>query len=577
MKNSILNYHFFKSYRIPIRDSDKITIDLSIEDSTKQYVDLRLESINLTGLNFKSSNQFVIGSKVNITLNSKSFLHPWCFDLKGKIVRSFISEEDTSLVVYGILLDKNLNSEVLDYFLKDYIKRLTPKVIEEHLFLASTLNRKIHLSEGVELFSLFYSIIEDIFTSDPKDLLKDLSSAFKSNYYSIHIHNLNSNVLEHSRSNIEKIDYLSSSQKNIELSFANNTLVNFNKNKEARDISDDKKTEIYNSISYPIHNRLQKPIGVVTIYNTLDKKHYNSLQETSLKLFCTIMSYFFKDYNSKLKNCAEVETVYDNFIGHNRTNIELKNVIDNLKNQKKNIIVTGEQGTKKHEIIDYIIENSRYNTSDYTVIDFSSLDKISEFFAHTEDLNSQTKVFHLKEVYKLNHSQQSYLYDFLKNSKAIVYTESSIELSYHVKTGKILKKLFYFLAHVQIYLPPLRNRKNDILDIASEILKEELDKRELPFKEFTHQSIDALIEYSWPQNLKELRTEIRKGILRSYNDMKISLHLKTNKKDTVAQKNKSLFKLIHSAIELHDTSINYENHVEIIKEHFEKKDKTQAS
>ncbi len=577
MKNSILNYHFFKSYRIPIRDSDKITIDLSTESKTQQFKSLKLESINLTGLNFKSSNKFIIGTRVDLTLNSKSFLHPWSFDLKGKIVRSFISEEDTTLVVYGILLDKSINNEVLDYFLKDYIKRITPKVIEEHLFLASTLNRKIHLSEGVELFSLFYSIIEDIFASDPKDLLKDLSSAFKSNYYSIHIHNLNTNILEHSRSNIEKIEYLSSSQKNIELSFANNTLVNFNKNKEVRDINDSTAIEIYNSISYPIHNRLQKPIGIVTIYNTLDKKHFNSLQETSLKLFCTIMSYFFKDYNSKLKNDKENEHVYDNFIGHNRTNIELKNVIDNLKNQKKNIIVTGEKGTKKHEIIDYIIANSRYNSNDYTVIDFSSLDKINEFFEHTEELNSQTKVFHLKEVYKLNHSQQSFLYDFLKNSKAIIYTESSIELSYHVKSGKILKKLFYLLAHVQVYLPPLRNRRNDILDIASEILKEELDKRELPFKEFTHQSIDSLIEYNWPNNLKELRTEIRKGILRSYNDMKISLHLNTQNKKTVAKKNKSLFKLIHSAINQHDTSINYENHVDIIKEHFEKKKKTQAS
>ncbi|MAE58805.1 MAG: hypothetical protein CME69_07995 [Halobacteriovorax sp.] len=577
MKNSILNYHFFKSYRIPIREKDKIFIDIKDEHNTIELNELKLESINLTGLNFKTSRKIPLSTNVSIKLYSSSFFHPWDFELKGTIVRSFVAEEDTDKIVYGILLEKELNNNVLDYFLKDYITRLGKKDIEDHLFLASTLNRKIHLSEGVELFSLFYSIIEDVFSSKPKHLLKDLSSAFKSHYFSIHIFNPNTNTLEHSRSNVEKINYLQLTQKNIELTFANNTIINFNNVKDHTEIKEGNDVEIYNSISYPIHNRLQKPVGVIAIYNTLDKKPYTAIQETSLKLFCTIFSHFFSDYNSNIKNKTKLLSNYDNFIGNSRTNLELKHVVDNIKSQHKNILVTGERGTKKHEIIDYILKSTRLDQHEILECDFSNLDKINDFFESLENISRDIKAFHIKEIYKLSHKKQNQLYDFLKTTNANIYTESSIELSYHVNTGKILKKLFYLISHFQIYLPPLRNRKDDVLDIANEILREELTVRELPMKEFSNKSVESIVGYSWPNNLKELRTEIRKGILRSYNNEYIDLHLKTKTNDTVALKNKGLFRLIQSAIELHDTSINYQNHIDIIQEHFHSKKKKEAS
>ncbi len=147
MKNSILNYHFFKSYRIPIREKDKIFIDIKDEHNTVELNELKLESINLTGLNFKTSKKIPLSTNVSIKLYSSSFFHPWDFELKGTIVRTFVAEEDTDKIVYGILLEKELNNNVLDYFLKDYITRLGKKDIEDHLFLASTLNRKIHLSD----------------------------------------------------------------------------------------------------------------------------------------------------------------------------------------------------------------------------------------------------------------------------------------------------------------------------------------------------------------------------------------------------------------------------------------------
>ena len=137
--------------------------------------------------------------------------------------------------------------------------------------------------------------------------------------------------------------------------------------------------------------------------------------------------------------------------------------------------------------------------------------------------------------------------------------------------------MYYLISQVQVYLPPLRNRKNDLLDIANEILKDELKKRELPMKEYSNKSIENIIEYNWPNNIKEMRTEIRKAILRSYNAEEIHMHLNVREREIIANKNKALFKLIHSAIELHDTSINYDNHIEIIRDYFKTKKNTQAS
>ncbi len=571
MKNSILNYQFFKSYRLPIDKNDKILINIEIPKLRRTIRNLKIESINLSGLNFVSPVKIKIGEKIDIKVKSNKIFHKWDFSLKGTIVRSFISESNIDQIVYGVLLDKQGDIDVLNYFLKDYISRLNKSDIKNHLFLASTLNRKLHVTEGVELFSLFFSIIEDIFNESPKELLNDLAEAFKSKYYSIHIINEDNDKLEYSRSNFQSIDKIMQPNENILLSLNNNSLINYNEKTEIEeDVIDDEK--IYNSISYPISNRLQKSIGVITIYNTVDMKPFKTSQETSLKLLCQIFSHYFEDYYSKVKKNKKTLKTYDNFLGQNRINVELKSSLDIIRSTKKNILVSGEDGTKKNEIIEYVLEGKNDKHNNVITFDFRTYDKINEIFENIDNIDVKVNsILWLKEVYKLSHEKQSRLFEFITNSNMQVYTESSIELSHHVKAGKILKKLYFLIAQLYIHLIPLRNRQNDLIEIANEILKEELLLRELPLKKYSKSSMDKIISYNWPGNLKELRTEIRKSILRSYNDEEIILNIQIDQRDE-PKKNKALYQLLASTTCLHDQSISYENHVSEFKKYFKKKE-----
>ncbi len=575
MKNSILNYQFFKSYRLPVKETDKVLIDVDIIQRDNQIQrnikNLRIESINLSGLNFISPIKIKIGERVSLHIKSNKLFHKWDFSLSGTIVRSFICENNISEIVYGVLLDKKGDMDALAYFLKDYISQANKNEIKNHLFLASTLNRKFQLTEGVELFSLFFSIIEDIFKESPKELLNDLAQAFKSQYYSIHLVNEDTGKLEYSRSNFQNIEVVSSSNQNQLMALKNNGLVNYNNSKD-HDENIENKEVIYNSISHPICNRLQRPVGVVTIYNTIDKKPFKNTQETSLKLFCQVFSHYFEDYNSKIKKTKNKNIMIDNFIGQNRINMDLKNSVDTIKNSRKNILIGAEQGCKKHEIIEYILDINTTIPPNIIIFDFKTLDSINKVFSEIDKIQvKKDSVLWIKEINKLSHEKQNRIYDFIKNSNIRVFTESTTELYNSVKNGKVLKKLYFLIAEIYIHLIPLRNRKNDLIEISTEILNNELTIRELPKKCFSMDSIEVLINYNWPGNLKELRTQIRKAILRSYNDQEINLSIKSDQ-SIQAKKNKSLFQLLRSTTSLHDQSISYENHVREFKKYFNKKE-----
>jgi len=65
MKNSLLNYQFFKSYRLPLESNDKVFADIfSTTFNSGACRQIEIESINLSGLNFTSKSYFPHGEDV---------------------------------------------------------------------------------------------------------------------------------------------------------------------------------------------------------------------------------------------------------------------------------------------------------------------------------------------------------------------------------------------------------------------------------------------------------------------------------------------------------------------------------
>jgi len=82
-----------------------------------------------------------------------------------------------------------------------------------------------------------------------------------------------------------------------------------------------------------------------------------------------------------------------------------------------------------------------------------------------------------------------------------------------VAEGKFRDDLFYRLNVVQLTLPPLRTRKEDLPLLVSAFLKQFARENSKPLRELTADAMDAVLGYDWPGNVRELRTAVEHGVV----------------------------------------------------------------
>ena len=87
-----------------------------------------------------------------------------------------------------------------------------------------------------------------------------------------------------------------------------------------------------------------------------------------------------------------------------------------------------------------------------------------------------------------------------------------------VKSGAFREDLFFRLRVVEIWLPPLRERPEDLPLLAQAFLREFARENAKPVNDFTADALEALMNYRWPGNVRELRTAIERAVVLCRND-----------------------------------------------------------
>jgi DNA-binding NtrC family response regulator len=82
-----------------------------------------------------------------------------------------------------------------------------------------------------------------------------------------------------------------------------------------------------------------------------------------------------------------------------------------------------------------------------------------------------------------------------------------------VRGGNFREDLFFRLRVVEIHLPPLRERSEDIPLLAQRFLREFAEENHKPVNGFTPDALERLMNYSWPGNVRELRTAIEHAVV----------------------------------------------------------------
>jgi DNA-binding NtrC family response regulator len=208
------------------------------------------------------------------------------------------------------------------------------------------------------------------------------------------------------------------------------------------------------------------------------------------------------------------------------------------------ILITGESGSGKEVIADLIHALSPRNKARIIKINCAALPRElieSELFgsvkgaftgAHSdrEGLFRQAEggTLFLDEISEMPLDTQSKLLRVLQdqevrpvggkvsyksNCRIVAATNRKPEDA--IKDGKMREDLFYRISAISVHLPPLRERKDDIMPLANSFLRRFASQANRPIKGFTPAAIDRLTNFDWPGNVRQLQNEVQRSVLLS--------------------------------------------------------------
>lgn len=198
-----------------------------------------------------------------------------------------------------------------------------------------------------------------------------------------------------------------------------------------------------------------------------------------------------------------------------------------------NVLLTGENGTGKSLFARYLHEHSQRCDGPFIAVNMGAItDSLfeSEMFGHLKgaftdavatrigrfELADEGSLF-LDEIANTPESQQAKLLRVLEESQfekvgssktqrvnVRLITATNADISQAIKTGQFRKDLFYRINTVELTIPPLRHRQDDILPMAEAFLGVCANKYNKPPLRLGNSAKLALLQYPWPGNVREL-------------------------------------------------------------------------
>ena len=96
-----------------------------------------------------------------------------------------------------------------------------------------------------------------------------------------------------------------------------------------------------------------------------------------------------------------------------------------------------------------------------------------------------------------------------------IIAATNCDLRVMVEDGRFREDLYYRLHVINVYLPPLRERKDDVPVLAQHFLEKYRDENNKPDIELGADALDLLMEYEWPGNVRELENVMERAVVLS--------------------------------------------------------------
>jgi DNA-binding NtrC family response regulator len=299
------------------------------------------------------------------------------------------------------------------------------------------------------------------------------------------------------------------------------------------------------------------PVIMITAYGKVDNvvdairtgvQNFVQKPWDNEKLLADIRSaigrYHAEEENIQLKRALKQRYSFSNIIGKSDVMLRIFDLIAQVAPSRSTVLIQGESGTGKELIAKALHSNSTRKDKPFVPVNTGAMptDLLeSTLFGHvrgafTSAVSSKKGLFEvanagtlfLDEIGTMGMDTQAKILRVLQDKRFMqlggvheiqvdvrIIAATNVDLRQAVREGKFREDLFYRLNVINIELPPLRSRREDIPLLAAHFLKYYAEENSLPPRNLAPDALRALMDYDWPGNVRELENAMERGVVLS--------------------------------------------------------------
>jgi two-component system, NtrC family, response regulator AtoC len=266
-----------------------------------------------------------------------------------------------------------------------------------------------------------------------------------------------------------------------------------------------------------------------------------NLDELGMKIRRAINGQRLEQENLQLKQQVQQRFGLENLIGESSALHRILDTIQQVAPTRATVLIQGESGTGKELIARAIHNLSNRNKTRFVALNCSAFSPQlieSELFGHEKGAftgASERRIGRIEQAaggtlfldeigeidgnvqVKLLRALDPGVFERVGGNQTIktdirLIAATNRDLTLLVTEKKFREDLYYRLNVVQIRVPPLRERKEDIPFLANAFLREISQRDSKPYRSLSPEAMDALLRYDWPGNIRELKGAIDSGV-----------------------------------------------------------------
>jgi PAS domain S-box-containing protein len=260
-------------------------------------------------------------------------------------------------------------------------------------------------------------------------------------------------------------------------------------------------------------------------------------------------------YKGELERSGGARYGLDDIVCTSEVMQRLKREIERIAQGNSTVLILGESGTGKELLAHAIHRSSPRRYGPFVKVNCAAVPEElleSEFFGYAEgaftgarkggkpgkfELASGGTIF-LDEVGDMSPALQAKILNVLQDREIVrlggttpvpvdvrVVAASNRDLKAMVRQGRFREDLYYRLNVVCLHVPPLRERREDILPLARHFLARYASLAGIPVPEISARAAEAMLRYHWPGNVRELENAIERAVNLELGDTLETWHL----------------------------------------------------